>query len=139
MYDVYLHTKSICAQVKSGHHKRSEEHAINFNGILQRKIFHIFACPGSFATKKAYWYYIYSLSFVPFSSGLPQALEKLKNRDKWERFFQLGKSHEILKFYQKIMEFWVSLGLINEYWGNNNNSVIAMQFLVWIDSLKLKW
>ena len=52
-----------------------------------------------------------------------------------ERFFQLGKSHEILKFYQKIMEFWVSLGLINEYWGNNNNSVIAMQFLVWIDSL----
>ena len=33
------------------------------------------------------------------------------------------------------MEFWVSLGLINEFWGNNNNSVIAMQFLVWIDSL----
>ena len=41
MYDIYLHTKSICAQVRSGHHKRSEWHALNFNGILQRKIFHV--------------------------------------------------------------------------------------------------
>ena len=58
----------------------------------------MFACPGSFATKKAYWYHIYSLSFFPISSGFLIALEKIENREFW---VSLGKVGETISEYIK--------------------------------------
>ena len=36
--------------------------------------------------------------------GFPLTLEKLENLEKWEKFFQSGKSQGILEFHQKVRE-----------------------------------
>ena len=46
--------------------------------------------------------------------GFPLTLEKLENLEKWEKFFQSGKSQGILKFYQKVREFYMSQGKVRE-------------------------
>ena len=37
-------------------------------------------------------------------SGFPLTLEKLESLEKWEKFFQSGKSQGILEFHQKVRE-----------------------------------
>ena len=39
------------------------------------------------------------------STGFPPALENLEYLEKWDNFFQSGKSQEILKKCQKVREF----------------------------------